>query len=68
MSNDPDSRSTSRRSRANTDSDDPMLKRKASDDSLDDEGPSQKNQHTGSFTIVLQGHLWNLMLPKCSWP
>jgi AP-1-like factor len=27
-------------------SDDPVLKRKASEDDFDDEGPSQKNQHT----------------------
>ena len=32
--------------------DDPALKRKASDDSLD-EGPSQKTQHTGSSTTHL---------------
>lgn len=28
---------------------DPALKRKASFDSFDDEGPSQKSQHTGTF-------------------
>jgi len=46
MNNDPDSGGTSGRPRADTDGDDAMLKRKASDDSMDDEGPSQKNQHT----------------------
>jgi len=45
--NDSDSRGTSMRPRADTDGDDAMLKRKASDDSMDDEGPNQKNQHTG---------------------
>ena len=52
MNNDSDSRGASRRPRADTDGDDSMLKRKASDDSMDDEGPSQKNQHTGSLTVV----------------
>jgi AP-1-like factor len=50
MNNDSDSRGTSSRPRADTEGDDAMLKRKASDDSLDDEGPSQKNQHTGELT------------------
>jgi AP-1-like factor len=44
--NDTDSRGPSMRPRADTDGEDAMLKRKASDDSMDDEGPSQKNQHT----------------------
>lgn len=39
MNNDTDSRSLSGRPRADTDGEDPMLKRKASDDSMDD-GPS----------------------------
>jgi AP-1-like factor len=51
MADGPDSRSTSRRPRPDTDGDDSMLKRKASDDSMDDEGPSQKSQHTGSFCL-----------------
>jgi AP-1-like factor len=54
LSNDADSRSTPGRPRADTDGDDAMLKRKASSDSMDDEGPSQKNQHTGSFITILQ--------------
>lgn len=42
------SQSISGRPRADTDGDDPLLKRKASDDSMDEE-PSSKNPHTGSF-------------------
>ncbi|KZP15222.1 hypothetical protein FIBSPDRAFT_795836 [Athelia psychrophila] len=43
------SRSRSRQRRSgDSDGDDPMLKRKASDDSLDDE-PSSKNQNTGAL-------------------
>lgn len=52
--NDTDSRGTSMRPRADTDGEDPMLKRKASDDSMDDEGPSQKNQHTGLCIFISQ--------------
>jgi AP-1-like transcription factor len=54
MNNDSDSRGTSRRPHASTDGDDAALKRKASDDSMDDEGPSQKNQHTGLFIVISQ--------------
>jgi AP-1-like transcription factor len=54
INNDSDSRSISRRPRADTDGDDSLLKRKASDDSMDDDAPSQKNQHTGLFIAIVQ--------------
>lgn len=40
------SQSSSRRPRADTDGEDPLLKRKASQDSLEEE-PNSKNPHTG---------------------
>lgn len=46
INNDSSSRGESSRPRADTDGDDSILKRKASDDSMDN-GPNQKNQHTG---------------------
>lgn len=46
INNESNSRGESRRPRGDTDPDDSILKRKASVDSMDD-GPNQKNQHTG---------------------
>lgn len=50
MNNDSSSRSHSANLGSTGENDDPALKRKASDEDLD-EGPSQKNQHTCMFSI-----------------
>jgi len=42
-------------SATNDDSHDPALKRKASDDGLEDDGPSQKTQHTRTSFLALIG-------------
>lgn len=50
---------------ASDDVHDPALKRKASDDGLDDEGPSQKAQHTSTpFPVAYQRIYLPILVPK----